>query len=84
MAQGIAILVLLLCIAFAAGYFTRDYMSRKRRAEARQWKGYLEPNWPRPANTNQVVSGATGELGRMLGRWESRLRNRRSQSGNSQ
>src|SRR4051812_39528549 len=37
---AVVVLVLLLGIAFAAGYFTRDYVSRKRRAEARRWREY--------------------------------------------
>ena len=87
--MGVVILISLLGIAFAAGYFTRDYMSRKRRAEARRWREYTEPDWLRAAapantneiaNTNQIVSlpAATGELGQMLDRWESRARARRT------
>jgi hypothetical protein len=76
--------VALLAIAFAAGYFTRDLISRKRRAEARRWREYTEPGWLRaaaPANTNEVANAsapATGELGQMLVRWESRARARRT------
>lgn len=76
---AVVVLVLLLGIAFAAGYFTRDYVSRKRRAEARRWREYSEPDWlsaNAPANTNEIaIAGkaapvATGELGQMLNRWE--------------
>jgi hypothetical protein len=70
----------LLGIAYAAGYFTRDYMSRKRRAEARRSSNYIQPDWLRPstpANTNETQSPATGELGQMLDRWETRARSRR-------
>ena len=87
MAVAVVVLIMLLAIAFAAGYFTRDYASRKRRAEARRWREYSEPDWLRtnaPANTNDVAkdgTGApvgTGELGQMLDRWESRARARRA------
>jgi hypothetical protein len=84
---AVVVLVLLLGIAFAAGYFTRDYVSRKRRAEARRWREYSEPDWltaNAPANTNEIAIAskaapvATGELGQMLNRWESRARARRT------
>ncbi|MCP3369609.1 hypothetical protein [Bradyrhizobium cajani] len=84
---AVVALVILLGIAFAAGYFTRDLVSRKRRAEARRWREYTEPGWLRaatPANTNQAANTnapappATGELGLMLNRWESRARARRT------
>lgn len=81
MAAAVVVLVLLLGIAFAGGYFTRDYVSRKRRVEARRWRGYTEPGWLNanpPANTNEIVPPATGELGQMLDRWESRARARRA------
>ncbi len=87
MAVAVVVLVMLLAIAFSAGYFTRDYVSRKRRAAARRWRGYTEPDWLRanaPANTNEVANPdeaipvATGELGQMLDRWESRARSRRA------
>jgi hypothetical protein len=85
--QGVVVLIGLLGIAFAAGYFTRDYVSRKRRAQARRWRDYTEPGWLRaaaPANTNEAantnaaVPPATGELGQMLDRWENRARARRA------
>lgn len=87
--QGVVVLVMLLGIAFAAGYFTRDYKSRKKRAEARRWRDYVEPDWLRasqPANTNEVTATnqmatpapAHGELGQMLDRWENRARGRRT------
>jgi hypothetical protein len=78
---AVVALVIALAIAFAAGYFTRDLASRKRRAEARRWREYTEPGWLRaaaPANTNEAVPVATGELGQMLDRWESRARARRA------
>lgn len=81
MAGAVVILVMLLGIAFAAGYFTRDYVSRKRRAEARRWREYSEPDWLNanpPANTNEVATPSTGELGQMLDRWETRARARRT------
>jgi hypothetical protein len=81
MEGGIVILIALLGIAFAAGYVTREVMSRKRRAEARRWRGYTEPDWlnaAAPANTNEIAPLATGELGQMLNRWESRARARRT------
>jgi hypothetical protein len=87
MVLAVVVLLMLLAIAFAAGYFTRDYASRKRRAEARRWREYTEPGWlhaAAPANTNEaantnaVAPPATGELGQMLDRWESRARARRA------
>ncbi|WP_246583479.1 hypothetical protein [Bradyrhizobium iriomotense] len=85
MAVAVVVLVMLLAAAFAAGYFTRAHVSRKRRAEARRWREYTEPDWlsaNAPANTNEVTNKAapvvTGELGQMLDRWESRARARRA------
>ena len=87
---GVFILIVLLGIAFAAGYFVRDHISRKRHAEARLRRGYMEqPDWfnaNAPANTNEVTAvnkmpppaTATSELGQMLNRWESRARARRA------
>lgn len=84
---GVVVLIVLLGIAFAAGYFTRDHISNKRRAEARRWREYTEPDWlpaSAPANTNEITSTITavpvvnGELGQMLNRWESRARARRA------
>jgi len=84
---AVVVLIMLLAIAFAAGYFTRDYASRKRRAEARRWREYTEPGWLRaaaPANTNEIANtkaaapASTGELGQMLDRWASRARARRT------
>jgi len=86
---GVVILIVLLGIAFAAGFFVRDLMSRKRRAEARRWSDYVEPDWLNAhpaANTNEVIvtnqiarpaSGELGQLGQMLDRWETRARARR-------
>ncbi len=58
---GVIVLIVLLGIAFAAGYFTRDYISNKRRAEARRWREYAEPDWlpANAANTNEVASAIT-------------------------
>lgn len=89
MVQGVVVLVILLGIAFAAGYFTRDHMSRKKRNEARRWRDYVEPDWlptRPPANTNEMnatnrmarPAPVTGELGQMLDRWENRARARRA------
>ncbi|SCB46933.1 hypothetical protein GA0061098_101224 [Bradyrhizobium shewense] len=84
---GVIVLIVLLGIAFAAGYFTREFISNKRRAEARRWREYTEPDWlpaKAPANTNEIPSAITaipvvaGELGQMLNRWESRARARRA------
>lgn len=79
MVQGVITLIVLLGIAYAAGYFTRDFQSRKRRAQARRSGGYTQPGWLSPtvpANTNETP--APGELGQMLDRWESRARSRRT------
>ncbi|WFU85397.1 hypothetical protein QA645_12645 [Bradyrhizobium sp. CIAT3101] len=79
--QGVITLIVLLGIAYAAGYFTRDFQSRKRRAAARRTGGYTQPDWLNPtvaANTNETPSPAVGELGQMLDRWESRARSRRA------
>ena len=81
MVQGVIILIVLLGIAYAAGYFTRDFQSRKRRAEARRSGGYSQPDWLSPtvpANTNETPLPAVGELGQMLDRWETRARSRRT------
>ncbi|KYG24272.1 hypothetical protein SE92_31745 [Bradyrhizobium sp. AT1] len=84
---GVIVLIVLLGAAFAAGYYTRDYISSKRRAEARRWREYAEPDWLNanaPANTNEIASAITavpvvnGELGQMLTRWETRARARRA------
>lgn len=82
---GVIVLIVLLGIAFAAGYFTRDYISSKRRAEARRWREYAEPDWlpASAANTNEIASAMTapvvnGELGQMLDRWQTRARARRA------
>ncbi|MCA1516113.1 hypothetical protein [Bradyrhizobium sp. NBAIM01] len=84
----VVILVILLSFAFAAGYFTRDYVSRKRRAEARRWREYTQPDWlsaNTAANTNEIAktgtAAPTGELGQMLNRWENRARARRTGTG---
>lgn len=80
MVQGIITLIVLLGIAYAAGYFTRDFQSRKRRAQARRSGGYTQPDWLSPtvpANTNETPSPIPGELGQMLDRWETRARSRR-------
>jgi hypothetical protein len=76
----VVILIVLLGIAYAAGYFTRDLISRKRHAEARRSRGYAQPDWVAapPANTNEVSRPAVGELGQMLDRWETRARSRRT------
>lgn len=87
--MGVVILIVLLGIAFAAGYVLRDLKSRRRRAEARRWSDYSEPDWLAarpPANTNELTAAnriagpapATGELGQMLDRWETRARARRA------
>ena len=81
MVQGVITLIVLLGTAYAAGYFTRDFKSRKRRAAARRASGYIQPDWLSPtvaANTNDTPSRAVGELGQMLDRWESRARSRRA------
>ena len=84
---GVIVLIVLLAAAFAAGYYTRDYISSKRRAEARRWREYAEPDWLNanaPANNNEIASAITavpvvnGELGQMLTRWETRARARRA------
>ncbi|OAF04268.1 hypothetical protein AYJ54_24455 [Bradyrhizobium centrolobii] len=78
---GLVVLVGLIGIAFAAGYFTRGHVSRKRRAEARRWRNYTQPDWlhaSAPANTNEATPPAVGELGQMLDRWENRARARRA------
>jgi len=81
MAQDVVTLIVLLGIAYAAGYVTRDFKSRRRRAAARRWSGYTQPDWLNPtvpANTNETRSPALGELGQMLDRWENRARSRRA------
>ncbi|GLR89842.1 hypothetical protein [Bradyrhizobium iriomotense] len=81
--QGVVVLLILLAMSYAAGYFTRDHISRKRHERARRWKGYMEPELPRPANANEIanhkgaVAAERGDLGQMLERWESRARARK-------
>lgn len=74
------VLFLLLSTSFGAGYLTRDLISRKRRAEARRWAPYVQPDWlpSQPANHNQTAP--IGELGQMLARWDERKRSRRPTS----
>jgi len=74
------VLLILLGGSYAAGYFTRDYISRKRRANAnaaRTWQDFIEPDQPRPANSNRPPE-MHGDLGQMLSRWEDRARARRA------
>ena len=79
--QGVLILLVLIGLAYGAGYYTRDHISRRRRERARIWKNYTEPAWLQPANTNQPSPKlAHGDLGQMLGRWEDRARSRRVRS----
>lgn len=91
MVLDVVVVVVLIWFAYGAGYFTREYMSRKHRAEARRWREYTqgepEPEWLRaaaPANTNEAAPAtdatpqAVGELGQMLTRWETRARARRA------
>ena len=80
MVQGVITLIVLLGTAYAAGYVTREFKSRKRRAAARRSGGYTQPDWLSPtvpANTNDTPLPALGELGQMLDRWETRARTRR-------
>jgi hypothetical protein len=77
--QGILAVLVLLGVGYAAGYWTRGYISRKRHERASMWKNYMEPEPPQPANTNQAPLKMThGDLGQMLNRWEDRARLRRS------
>jgi hypothetical protein len=94
--QAALFLFILLGTAYAAGYLTREYISRRRHAEARRWRGYTELEWLEAANTNEATARTAlpneaaaladvakvelGQLGRMLDRWESRARARRSAS----
>ena len=79
----VVVILALLGAAYAAGYYSRDRISRSRRENARVWKDYkdyIEPDRPRPANTNQLSpTPAHGDLGQMLNRWDDRARVRRSQ-----
>ena len=77
--QGVPILLALLGLAYAAGYYTRGYISKRRRKHARIWKNHVELEAPQPANTNQAPRKMPhGDLGQMLNRWEDRARLRRS------
>jgi hypothetical protein len=73
----VLIVLALLGVAYAAGYFTRDRISRKRREQARVWRNYFEPEPPQAANMNLKITH--GDLGQMLNRWEDRARIRRAQ-----
>ncbi|MDF0522948.1 hypothetical protein P0R31_37605 [Bradyrhizobium yuanmingense] len=74
---AVGILLALLSVSFGAGYLTRHVISRRRRAEARIWTAYTQPEWLRPpaANRNDKVP-PQGELGEMLARWNQRRRAR--------
>ena len=76
---AIFVLFLLLLLSFGAGYLTRDIISRRRRAEARRWAPYTQPNWlpAHPANHNKKAHTLQGELGQMLNHWDQRARARR-------
>jgi hypothetical protein len=76
--EGLLVFLTLLAMAYAAGYFTRDYISRRRRAHARIWENYIEPEWPRPANSNQAPPMTHGDLGDMLARWEESAKAKRA------
>nr|WP_239621752.1 hypothetical protein [Bradyrhizobium sp. I71] len=70
---AVCVLLAMVSASFAAGYLTRDIVSRRRRAEARVWAPYTQPNRlsAPPANRNNKVQ-PQGELGQMLMRWERR------------
>ena len=78
--------LILVAMSFTGGYFMRGYLSRRRYEQARRWKDYTDPEWPQAANTNEIALHTDaapvelGELGQMLGRWESRARARRLQA----
>jgi hypothetical protein len=75
----VLIVLALLGVAYAAGYYSRDRISRRRREHARVWRNYVEPDPPQPANMNQAPLKAThDDLGQMLNRWQDRARVRRS------
>jgi hypothetical protein len=77
---GLLVLIALLVLAFAAGYFTRDYISRQHRERARIWRNYIveEPLTAANTNTEFRANRPNGDLGQMLQRWDSRARARRS------
>jgi hypothetical protein len=79
--QAVLVLLVLLGVAYAAGYFTRERISRRRRERAaRGWRNGIDPEQPQAANTNQTpLKGVHGDLAQMLNRWEDRARVRRSQ-----
>ena len=76
----ILVLLTLLGVAYAAGYYTRDRISRRRRERAaRGWRNDIDPEQPQAANTNQApLEAARGDLAQMLHCWEDRARVRRS------
>ncbi len=74
--------LILVAGSYAAGYFTRDYISRVRRAEARRRRHQLDH--PNAANSNESGPQVPGELGQMLSRWESRARERRLQQARTE
>lgn len=63
--QAVIFLIILLGLAYAAGYLTREYISRQRHARARRWRDYVEPEWlepaHKPANTNEAVRPARAD-----------------------
>ena len=75
----VLVILVLLGAGYAAGYYMRDRISRRRRDNARKWKNYMDPERPQPANTNQAPAKQPhGDLGQMLNRWDDRARARRS------
>jgi hypothetical protein len=77
--QEVLVLLALIGVAYAAGYYTRDRISRRRRERAREWANVMDPERPQAANTNQApAEAAHGDLAQMLNRWKDRARVRRS------
>jgi hypothetical protein len=77
--QEVLVLLALIGVAYAAGYYTRDRISRRRRERAREWANVMDPERPQAANTNQApAEAAQGDLAQMLNRWKDRARVRRS------
>jgi hypothetical protein len=69
MALGISLLAISLVISFAAGFMTRDYISRRRRDETRRWSNYIRSSHPPHANSNLSMPKIASDLGKLLSRY---------------
>ena len=72
--EFLIILLIMAVVGFLAGYATRAWVSRRRRAQYRGWENYTRPVPPAASNSN---TRSRGDLGQMLDRWGHRAKTRR-------